>query len=133
MLRWSNSFSVGNTTIDEQHKELIAIINEVTRLISEEDFDYSNIVELIRRLEDYVKFHFDEEENLMLKYDYPQIEVHTNQHNQLRYKVFNTKIYDIDTPKEFYTEALIYLMDWLAKHIMQTDKQLANYIKTKEA
>ena len=133
MIQWSDAYSVGYATIDEQHKELIAIMNEVSQMIEEHDLSYFNIVEIITRLEDYIKLHFEYEESLMLKYDYTDIEAHASQHNHLRYKVFNTTIFEINTPQDFYTDTLAELTDWLMNHILLSDKKLADFIKAKQS
>lgn len=129
MLQWSKVYHVGFNEIDEQHKELIAIINEVFQMLQDKDFSYLNVVEIIRRLEDYIKYHFEYEENLMLVHQFPDIEIHTSQHNYFRYKIFNTGIFAIDSPKNFYTDTLSELLDWLMNHIKITDQRLADYLK----
>jgi len=132
MIQWSDAYSVGYATIDEQHKELIAIMNEVSQMIEEHDLSYFNIVEIITRLEDYIKLHFEYEESLMLKYDYTDIESHASQHNHLRFKVFNTTIFEINTPQDFYIQTLTELTDWLMNHILLSDKKLADFIMAKQ-
>lgn len=128
MLQWSNVYSIGYDEIDEQHKELIAIINEVFHMLHNKDFSYVNVVEIISRLESYIKFHFDYEENLMLSNNYPGIETHTAQHNHLRHKIFTTRIYAIETPRDFYSDTLTELLDWLMNHIKVTDKCLVDFL-----
>ncbi len=132
MIQWTEEYSVGNDTIDEQHKELVAIMNEVQQMIEEHDFSYFNIVEIITRLEEYIKMHFEFEEHLMVKSDYPAIAEHASQHNYLRFKIFNTSILEINTPQDFYIEILSDLSDWLINHILISDKRLAQYIANKQ-
>ncbi|MDF2542934.1 MAG: Hemerythrin [Herbinix sp.] len=128
MMMWNDSFSVSNDEIDNQHKQLIEIIEELAIVIHNKDYSYANIIEIIGRLEDYIKVHFEYEENLMLKYSYPNIEHHTKEHNELRYKMQNMSVFDYNKPDIFYSETLTYLFDWLTKHIMQVDKQLGKYV-----
>lgn len=128
MIKWSDKYSVCHTGIDDQHKELIAIIQEVSLAIRKKDNSYTDIVDVIHKLENYIKVHFGYEENLMLEINYPDLEIHTKEHNELRYKIRNISVFDIEKPTEFHEEMLQYLMDWLINHIMQVDKKLGNYI-----
>ncbi len=132
MIQWSNVYSVGYEEIDEQHKELIAIINEVFDTLQKKDFHYVNVVDIIDRLERYIKSHFEFEEGLMVQHNYPDIELHASQHNYLRHKVFNTRIFEIDSPRDFYSETLSELLDWLMNHIKQTDKRLADFMNSRQ-
>jgi hemerythrin len=129
MIKWSENFSVSHAEIDNQHKELIAIIEELVTIISTEDYSYINIVEIVSRLENYIKVHFDYEEKLMLQYSYPYIEEHTKLHNDLRYRIHTTNVFDLETPQDFYGDTLNYLVGWLSNHIMQVDKKLGLFMK----
>jgi hemerythrin len=128
MMMWNDSFSVSNTEIDNQHKQLIGIIEDLALIFHNKDYSYVNIVEIVSRLENYIKVHFDYEENLMVKYSYPHIEHHTKEHNELRYRIQNTRVFDMQNPDGFYSETLTYLFDWLTNHIMQVDKNLGNFL-----
>ena len=128
MIKWSENFSVSHEGIDNQHKELIAIMEELVFIISTEDYNYINIVEIIGKLENYIKVHFDYEEKLMLQYSYPYLEEHTRLHNELRYRIQTTNVFDLEKPNDFYTETLTYLVGWLSNHIMKVDKRLGKFL-----
>jgi len=128
MITWSDEFSVSHIEIDNQHKKLILIIEELVSIIHLKDYNYINIVDIVNKLENYIKVHFEFEENLMIKYSYPYLEIHTKEHNELRYKIQNTLVFELEFPDEFYTETLIYLVDWLTNHIMKVDKQLGEFL-----
>ncbi len=133
MLEWDVVYSVGNQEIDEQHKVWIRILNEIEEIIHRKEFNYLNMLQIVEKLEKFVKFHFEYEENLMIEHSYPQIMEHTNAHNVFRDKLQNTYVLEIEKPKEFYNEMSDYLMKWLADHIMKADKQLGVYLKEQEA
>ena len=59
-LEWRDEFLVGVAEIDEEHKELVASMNRLAAKIKSED--PSGIDEILAFLEDYVRFHFDNEE-----------------------------------------------------------------------
>jgi hemerythrin len=128
MINWNESFSVNNNEIDNQHKKLILIIEELVSIVHTREYNFIKITEIVDHLEDYIKEHFEYEENLMVQYSYPYLEFHVKEHNELRYRIHNIKVFDVNRFAEFYTEILIYLVDWLTSHIMQVDKQLGNFL-----
>ncbi|MDF2941937.1 MAG: hemerythrin domain modulated adenylate/guanylate cyclase [Herbinix sp.] len=128
MINWNDNFSVNNTEIDDQHKELISIIEEVVLVVHTKDYNFIKITEIVAKLEEYIKVHLEYEENLMVKYSYPFLEFHVKDHNELRYRTQNIKVFDVNKLDEFYTDTLIYLVDWLTRHIMQVDKQLGEFL-----
>lgn len=131
MIRWSSNFSVGREDIDEQHKKLIGIIEEIAIIISKKDGGLTNLLEVLEALDNYVVEHFGYEEGLMKQYAYPGIKEHTRQHNELRSKLAELNVFDINKPVTFFQDLLVYLVDWLSNHIMKTDKQLGAYLSEK--
>lgn len=114
MIKWDNdTFSVGHKEIDEQHKFLINIINELT-----ENIDQNNINnKIIDKLFEYMKFHFLTEEKYFLKYNYVDTNKHIKEHNTfVNYiiKIYNEKNVD-------YLELLSFLQGWLITHIKNSD------------
>lgn len=128
MLKWSDNFSVKHEGIDEQHQELIEIINDLVLYISEKNTEFSHLLELVTKLDNYVDAHFKYEEGLMTIKAYPEMEAHIKQHNALRDKLANLNIFNVDNTLEFYKELLEDLIEWLSQHIMQTDKKLGAYL-----
>lgn len=133
MVKWDDSYSVHYDGIDEQHKILISIIQEVENAINAESYSFKGLIEILNRLEDYIKVHFSYEEGLMTKYDYPEKTNHFTEHNELRYKILSTNLDYIEKSKDFYTESYTYLYNWLINHIMKTDKKLASFLIEKNA
>ena len=130
-MEWSDNFSVGKQEIDDQHKELIRILNDIDSTIRKEEFSYLNLANIVSELEKYVKYHFDYEENLMYKRAYPGIAEHTSAHNAFRDKLQNTYVLDIQKPVQFYYNMSDYLVKWLTEHIMQIDKRLGEFLSIK--
>jgi len=131
MLKWSDNFSVGHLGIDEQHMELINIINDLVMYISEKNTEFSHLLDLVAKLDDYVAEHFKYEETLMAQNSYPEMEDHIAQHDGLRKKLEDLNIFSVDNTLEFYKGLLEELIDWLSKHIMLTDKKLGAYLTNK--
>lgn len=122
-------YSVGVDIIDEQHKVLIALINELDRLI-QEDFVRPKVQELFRELVDYTNYHFDTEEQLMHShhYDPDNLQKHILQHQQFR-KEIDTVLSDVKHISLNDCKVILsYLTNWLVNHICKVDHHLGDYI-----
>ena len=121
---WQEDFSVGVVIIDEQHKNLLRVINEF--LYSLEDMDNREAIE--RRLEEmirYTDYHFYTEQLLLEAHpDFPE---HLEQHWQLVKKSRQIQ-------KDFQAylvppaEVFDFLVSWLKNHILGTDKVYFSYL-----
>lgn len=60
-MQWTEDLSVGVDRIDEQHKELFEKINDLVEAIKSHTCKYK-IGDVVKFLEDYVVFHFGQEE-----------------------------------------------------------------------
>ena len=69
-IKWTDEFSVGVNSLDEQHKKLIGIINQ---LIEHHDDANSSgdISPFLTEMLEYAFTHFCDEEQLLLEHDYP--------------------------------------------------------------
>ncbi len=73
MITWDDKYSVGISSIDEEHKKLIDIINKV--IDAKQHTDNSiEITEILNEMNNYVLTHFANEETYMIKYNYPEYE-----------------------------------------------------------
>lgn len=126
---WSGEYSVDIDELDAHHHRLFDILNELFDLMSEGAND-QKIIRVLEELLDYTHYHFDEEEKIMEKMGYPDLEAHRLYHQQF-----------IEKMKEFYASAqsgmAIFVatkvanagLEWLKSHILTVDHQYADYMK----
>ncbi|MCP5424528.1 MAG: hemerythrin family protein [Gammaproteobacteria bacterium] len=129
-IEWSDSLSVGVQQIDEQHKELVSMVNKVNEGISggwgKEARD-----EILTRLVEYTRIHFATEESLMDISKYPEQKSHKHRHDDLINMVGqHLKKYEEDPNASNY-DLLFFLKKWLVDHIMKDDKKLGAYLVKK--
>ncbi len=119
-IEWSSDFSVGIQEIDEQHKVLVNILNDLTEAI-EERRGTKVRNQIIDRLFEYTRVHFTVEESLMRILDYPKYEQHKHEHEALVSQLteFIKKI-NSETISTY--ELLFFLRSWLINHIIGSDK-----------
>jgi len=127
-IEWSRNLSVGIEEIDNDHKELISIINKI---IGEVDKDKLLLLSHFDELEDYTRYHFSREEKLMISQcltseDQIMVKEHIKEHH-----LFIKKIPELRKKIEFAASADIayevidFLVGWLLDHIIEKDLSLS--------
>ena len=131
---WNKGFELGIPTIDDQHKQLIVLINRlVNTLIHNEPME---INEAFNALAEYADFHFAAEEAIWTKYlqDDDWVASHSHNHASFLPAVKAIQEKEADKPlHEIIEKILRFLTRWLAFHIIDDDKRLAIAIKALES
>ncbi|MBF0593043.1 MAG: hemerythrin family protein [Nitrospirae bacterium] len=131
-IKWTEDLTVGVDSIDDQHKEMIAIINNLLQAINRGDAR-DEIEKVIAFLKKYVEAHFLMEETLMLRIKYPKDKFleHERKHTQF-WETYNELAATFK--KEHRSPILVntiknVLVGWFVNHICQTDKAIGVFIK----
>ena len=126
-VEWKDEYSVGIDSIDQQHKKLLNLINQLQTAVdysTGDEFERDALDELV----DYTKTHFVYEEGLMRDNDYPDFEPHKAQHEKMFKKVEEVLAeYEQDHDTAM-SNAAEYLKGWLINHINGTDKEYSSYL-----
>ncbi|HTY54304.1 MAG TPA: bacteriohemerythrin [Candidatus Binataceae bacterium] len=117
---WTDRLSVGNATIDHQHKELISYLNQLhdAMLHGKEG---SMIADLLGRLHDHTKDHFDREELLWASRKYAALEQHKHEHREFLVKILDLNLQLHSGKPINCLEVLVMLRDWFVHHIAHSD------------
>jgi len=127
IIKWTEEYSVGIKEIDNQHKGLVILINELFTLMTKGK-SKDSLSEIFNYLTDYTKKHFFTEETLLYKYAYPEIDQHKLEHSKFIENLNNLKS-DFKTGKiTISIETLNFLKDWLLNHIKISDKRYSVHI-----
>ncbi|HET6720510.1 MAG TPA: bacteriohemerythrin, partial [Rhodocyclaceae bacterium] len=81
-LEWQDSFSVGIKEVDDQHRTLVELLNQLHTAIRERRGSDA-CRETLDRLAEYTITHFQLEERLMQASNYAGFDVHKRQHEDL--------------------------------------------------
>ena len=126
---WDDSFSVGFAPIDNQHKDLVAMTNELflgcKRGAVAADISF---MQTVRKAVDYAKTHFVTEERYMGKVEYPGLAVHKEQHFQFVVQIVNA-LKEFEGGNTAPIDLARFLKNWLLEHIAKSDKQYAPYLE----
>jgi len=127
LITWSKDLSVGIESIDQQHKELISIINTLNDAMSLED-PRDIFRKSFTDLTQYTKKHFAYEEELFEKYGYQESIEHKRQHDELIVQLNELKDrfdhYQVDMTEQ----VMQFLKDWLTYHIQKSDKDYSQFL-----
>ncbi len=129
-VKWSNELSVGIQEIDEQHKVLVNILNEMHDAVRH-NHGHDVSLEILDRLIEYTKIHFAVEESLFRIFEYPGYEEHHAEHAALlkEAQTMRNKVFSGEAQVSF--KLLHFLRMWLTEHIMGSDKDYADFLLKK--
>ena len=128
---WSEKYETQIFEIDEQHKKLVEILNNLTRGYNEQaGAEVYN--KTFKELIDYTSYHFSTEEKLMENSGYNDLDKHKLEHEDLLWQVLDyKKRYEIKE-EDIEKKIVEFLNDWLMKHILGSDKRFGQYYKKYE-
>jgi len=129
---WNENLECGYEEIDNQHKQLIETLNKLMKASSEGKSE-KVVLETLDFLTGYSIKHFEDEENLQIKYNYPDYIHHKQIHDEFK-NVVGELIKKVQ--KEGPTIEIIDIVSstmgaWLLTHIKGDDFHMAGFIKSR--
>jgi hemerythrin len=128
-LKWSDFLTVGVPEMDEEHKKFISQVNELTKAVLE-----CRDKAVIRRLMDSMLTeaadHFRNEEQLLVKWNYPDRAVHAMKHVQLTAQLNRVKN-EFETPAISFMGALkgLQINQMLIDHLLKEDMKYRDFLR----
>ena len=130
LITWTAKLSCGIKLIDDQHKGLVDLVNEMFNHATGNaayERDYFNKV--IHEVVKYVKNHFATEEKIMLAAKFSGYINHKKEHDNFILTIIEN-IRDYEAGKRFTLSTFTrFLKDWILSHIALIDKQYFEYFK----
>ncbi|MBF0506832.1 MAG: bacteriohemerythrin [Nitrospirae bacterium] len=127
-IEWGIQFSVNVPELDEQHKKLFDMTNELSDAI-EAKRGRESLEKTISDLLEYTKTHFDAEEGYLRKYGYPDYKNHCMQHNNLNQQTFALFLKYENGEDVSPEEVLNFLKSRLLLHILIVDMKYSLFLK----
>jgi hemerythrin-like metal-binding protein len=124
---WSPAYSVGVTTMDEQHKRFFVLINELHQALKQAR-GADVLGGILNELARYTEYHFSAEEAAMEAGRYPDLARHKEYHNQFIGKVAEFQRRFNSGDRSILFDAMNAVKDWLVHHIQNVDKKYAPYM-----
>ena|ERR1035437_1626821 len=122
-LDWQVTFEINIKEIDDHHKYLFSLLNLVDDNIKA-GASRETLAVVLNELTDYASYHFQAEEDWMVKNNYPSLSRHKEEHICFTNKVidFNNDFKIGETDLSF--EVISFLVNWLTNHILTFDASL---------
>jgi hemerythrin len=125
---WSNSYSVGVQEIDEQHKLLIEILNELIAFVynspGNENLDIRATIDKIVK---YKTVHFETEEKYFKQFNFEGADEHIQKHREFNEKVSELlQEFQKNGKKSELSELVDFMENWFTDHLLHMDQK---YIK----
>jgi hemerythrin-like metal-binding protein len=127
---WSDRFASGIESVDSQHQQLFRLINQVgDLLVGGAEVSEAATEALIKKLADYARFHFTDEERVMTEggLDPAYIDSHKKIHTRFTEQVVSMwkgRAGLVDPARTLYG----FLSSWLVYHILGEDQKMAREI-----
>lgn len=122
---WDSKYSVGVPEMDNQHKQLIKLINKLyISMRNKRDVD-----KVMHGVVQYTVRHFKEEETLMASLKYSGLKQHLSMHKKVISQVQQFAQRVENREKGIEKKLLIFLKEWLLNHILKQDKRYGVYYK----
>lgn len=127
-MEWNDKISVGIEELDEQHKQLLDLINRLYDAMISGEQKLQVARDVLNELMQYTIVHFAVEESLFRIFNYPDYEAHCAHHQELRAQVVDINRKVQSGEKMITPELLGFLRKWLSNHIMGEDKVYAPFL-----
>jgi len=120
LFTWEDKYSVHVNLMDNQHKRLFDLINQLHTAMSEGKGN-TVLADILKGLKEYTDLHFTEEERLMEKFGYTGLSG-----QKIEHKMFIEKIkgYEKELSEKkigLSINVMQFLRDWLINHIQSVD------------
>lgn len=124
---WADDMLIDNGLIDRDHRHLVDLVNELHTATSE-GLGQTVVDDVLKRLFDYTRQHFENEERIMAQVQFPHLVKHRANHQAF--------IESLVALREKYEAGSIsaasqlstLLRDWLSLHIRRADRELRAYV-----
>lgn len=130
-LTWSKQMSVGNETIDSEHKVILDLVKNIDRVIREKDNELISLA--LKQLEDATRKHFEHEEKIAQAIHFP-FEEHNLEHQYIlgEFQIIKDELASSrdrwsESEAEHYLE---FLTTWAIDHVIEDDMKMKLLLET---
>lgn len=129
---WSDLLSVGVDKMDEEHKELFTRINSLLKALISRSSEYS-IPELVGFINEYIDYHFRDEEKIQESVGFPHLEAHKKLHKKYEddFALIEQKLKSGNFDATLLIDIQDKVVNWLLDHIAKVDKKYGEFIAEK--
>lgn len=127
LIQWRDEYRTGDAAVDEEHRELIELINELHERLTAKKRGRSreHVVEFLGEIYARIASHFALEERKMRDTGYGEYEAHKSEHERLLDAIRDIMTdYDEGLYEEFEQTLSEHLDHWFSEHFRTFDARL---------
>lgn len=119
---------VGNARLDDDHKLLIELLNQLSQPIPEAEAPLL-VQSILNALVDYASFHFAREEAALAAVDYPYLAAHKAAHRLVAEQAqAHLATFQADPDSLSLDQLAAFVRGWLVEHIQGEDRAFSAYL-----
>jgi len=130
LVTWSPTFAVGIKIIDDQHKGLLNLVNDMYNHVADDgESERLYFKKIIQEAVNYVKVHFETEERILRATNFQGYAEHKKEHDAFILTVVDN-IRAFETGRNMNLISFThFLKNWILTHIAIMDKQYFEYLR----
>lgn len=124
---WTDTLAVGNSQMDQQHRNLFKMANAVGACL---DAGIHNeiVVQIFNQIILHTAEHFEQEERLLKAMDFPEYESHKKSHDNLKEKLNDYALKMQRDDGCISSDIYGFFINWLTHHILTEDSKYESHI-----
>jgi hemerythrin len=131
LMTWTEEMSVGVKVLDNDHKTLIRLLNDLHDGI-EAGRTRATLESVLEGLSRYTKIHFAREERLFAETGFAGAAAHKAEHDLMARRVMNMQSrFENGQSLELSLEAMNFIKSWLTHHIQGSDREYGPCLNAK--
>ena len=130
LIEWQASFYLNVAVLDQQHKILVKVINELYGTVAAGK-EKEVLGTLLSKIGSFAAMHFAKEEHYFDTFGYPQTETHKQEHIDFEHKLSDFEDDLIAGRAHLSREMMVYLSNWLVAHINVSDRAYAPFLNAR--
>ncbi len=131
MYQFTDDCLIGVDQIDNEHRRLFELVNEVANLLMQDDINRSDVDAVLMELDEYAVLHFRHEEEYMKEINDPELPKQIEMHQAFVAKIREIELGDMQSKddRETLKNVVQFVARWLFSHIISSDTMIGVYQK----
>ena len=128
LIEWTSSLQLGVEEIDNQHRKLVAMINDLNDAMRQGK-GKTVLGKTVDGLSAYTATHFKTEEKYFQQFAYADAGPHVTEHDAFARKVADFRMAFAKGKLGLSIDVINFLSDWLKNHIQASDRKYVAHFK----
>lgn len=127
IIKWRESYKTGIVDMDNHHRQLIKLINQLYEIVRD-NTGYESVDAILHEMANYADYHFRAEENLLEQHDFPGLEEQRKSHGHYLSQIDELRKNFDKNNRESVQNIYVFLRNWLINHIVLEDKKYGTFL-----